>query len=119
MSVVFSEIPRHSLVSPLPTLVTHRCRVHPFCGVRNNIQFVHYDLPYPPLFCRHFVLLRPYIAHISLETSRVAALLAFLPRGVDLQKLIHLYHKQKAREKDALPEAIADAKQRARRYRAS
>ena len=39
----------------------------------------------------YFALLRPYIDHIQAETSRVAALLAFLPRTVDLEKLMALH----------------------------
>jgi hypothetical protein len=39
----------------------------------------------------YFALLRPYIDQIQAETSRVAALLAFLPRTVDLEKLMALH----------------------------
>lgn len=49
--------------------------------------------------CRYVVLFRPYMAQIAQESGRVAALLAFLPKSVDLQKLIrvHQAHTQRQR----------------------
>ncbi|RYG56192.1 hypothetical protein EON66_03480 [archaeon] len=42
-------------------------------------------------------LLRPYISQLNLEMSRVAALLSFLPVGVDLQKLMSIHNQRRAR----------------------
>jgi hypothetical protein len=58
----------------------------------------------------YFALLRPFVTAVGLETSRVAALLSFLPKSVDLQKLMRLHQLATLRSKESEKTAVSRLK---------